>query len=56
MADISVADIKALRDATGVGMMDAKKALADAGCVAKRLDIGYRNISHGYVWSSSRMW
>jgi len=30
MADISVADIKALRDATGVGMMDAKKALTDA--------------------------
>ena len=30
MADISVADIKALRDATGVGMMDAKKALMDA--------------------------
>lgn len=30
MADISVADIKALRDATGAGMMDAKKALTDA--------------------------
>ena len=30
MADISVADIKALRDATGAGMMDAKKALVDA--------------------------
>ncbi len=31
MADISVADIKALRDATGAGMMDAKKALVEAG-------------------------
>ncbi len=31
MADISVADIKALRDATGAGMMDAKKALDAAG-------------------------
>ncbi len=30
MADISVADIKALRDATGAGMMDAKKALEEA--------------------------
>ncbi len=30
MADISVADIKALRDATGAGMMDAKKALTEA--------------------------
>ena len=31
MADISVQDIKALRDATGAGMMDAKKALTEAG-------------------------
>lgn len=31
MADISVSDIKALRDATGAGMMDAKKALTEAG-------------------------
>ena len=30
MADISVQDIKALRDATGAGMMDAKKALTEA--------------------------
>ncbi len=30
MADITVADIKALRDATGAGMMDAKKALTEA--------------------------
>jgi elongation factor Ts len=30
MPDISVADIKALRDATGAGMMDAKKALTEA--------------------------
>ena len=28
MADITVADIKALRDATGAGMMDAKKAVS----------------------------
>ena len=31
MADITVADIKALRDATGAGMMDAKRALEDSG-------------------------
>ncbi|HUC87235.1 MAG TPA: elongation factor Ts, partial [Candidatus Saccharimonadales bacterium] len=31
MADISVADIKKLRDTTGAGMMDAKKALVEAG-------------------------
>lgn len=30
MADFTVQDIKALRDATGAGMMDAKKALTDA--------------------------
>ena len=30
MADITVQDIKALRDATGAGMMDAKKALTEA--------------------------
>lgn len=30
MADISAKDVKALRDATGAGMMDAKKALTDA--------------------------
>jgi len=30
MADITAADIKALRDATGAGMMDAKKALSEA--------------------------
>ena len=35
MADISVADIKALRDATGAGMMDAKKALEEAQAKAK---------------------
>lgn len=30
MADITAADVKALRDATGAGMMDAKKALVEA--------------------------
>ncbi len=30
MAEITVADIKALRDATGAGMMDAKRALTEA--------------------------
>jgi elongation factor Ts len=30
MAEISAKDVKALRDATGAGMMDAKKALAEA--------------------------
>ncbi len=29
--EIKAADVKALRDATGAGMMDAKKALQDAG-------------------------
>ena len=31
MAEISAKDVKALREATGAGMMDCKKALADAG-------------------------
>ena len=31
MTDISAKDVKALRDATGAGMMDCKKALAEAG-------------------------
>lgn len=31
MADISARDVKALRDATGAGMMDCKKALAETG-------------------------
>lgn len=31
MADISAKDVKALRDATGVGMMDAKRALVETG-------------------------
>ncbi len=30
MADITAADVKALRDATGLGMMDCKKALTEA--------------------------
>ena len=30
MADISVADVKKLRERTGAGMMDAKKALTEA--------------------------
>jgi len=31
MADFTAKDVKALRDATGAGMMDAKKALTEAG-------------------------
>src|ERR687895_540376 len=31
MAEISASDVKALREATGAGMMDCKKALAEAG-------------------------
>ena len=31
MADISAKDVKALRDRTGAGMMDAKRALEEAG-------------------------
>jgi elongation factor Ts len=31
MADISASDVKKLRDITGAGMMDCKKALAEAG-------------------------
>jgi len=31
MAEITAKDVKALRDATGAGMMDAKKALTEAG-------------------------
>lgn len=31
MSDISAKDVKALRDRTGAGMMDCKKALTDAG-------------------------
>src|ERR671915_444636 len=40
MAEISARDVKALRDATGAGMMDCKQALAEANGdleVAKRL-------------------
>jgi elongation factor Ts len=40
MADITAKDVKALRDATGAGMMDAKRALGEAGGdldAAKRL-------------------
>lgn len=40
MAEISAKDVKALRDATGAGMMDCKKALAEANGdleAAKRL-------------------
>src|SRR6187401_238966 len=31
MADFTAQDVKKLRDATGVGMMDAKKALEETG-------------------------
>ena len=30
MAEFTAKDVKALRDATGAGMMDAKKALTEA--------------------------
>ena len=40
MAAISASDVKALRDSTGAGMMDCKRALSDAeGDVAKALDL-----------------
>lgn len=32
MADITASSVKALRDKTGAGMMDCKKALAECGC------------------------
>ena len=40
MAEISAQDVKALRDATGAGMMECKKALAEVNGdfdAAKRL-------------------
>jgi elongation factor Ts len=40
MTDISAADVKALRDRTGAGMMDCKKALTEAdGDVDKAIEI-----------------
>lgn len=40
MAAISASDVKALRDSTGAGMMDCKRALSDAaGDVEKALDL-----------------
>jgi elongation factor Ts len=40
MADISAKDVKALRDQTGAGMMDCKKALVEAdGDLEKAIDI-----------------
>ena len=40
MAGVSAKDVKALRDATGAGMMDCKKALAEAdGDVEKAMEI-----------------
>ena len=36
MADFTAQDVKALRDATGAGMMDAKKALVEAEGDAQR--------------------
>jgi elongation factor Ts len=40
MADISAKDVKALRDQTGAGMMDCKKALVEAeGNMEKAVDI-----------------
>jgi elongation factor Ts len=64
MADISAKDVKALRDKTGAGMMDCKKALVEAGGdVEKAVDIlrvkgqaqaakrGARSASEGVVQS-----
>ena len=40
MAGISAKDVKALRDQTGAGMMDCKRALADAsGDIEKALEL-----------------
>lgn len=40
MAEITASEVKALRDATGAGMMDAKKALQDAdGDIEKAKDL-----------------
>jgi elongation factor Ts len=40
MADISAKDVKALRDQTGAGMMDCKKALVESeGDIEKAIDI-----------------
>jgi elongation factor Ts len=40
MADVSAADVKALRDRTGAGMMDSKRALEESnGDVDKAVDI-----------------
>jgi elongation factor Ts len=36
MSDISAADVKALRERTGAGMMDCKRALTDAGGDAEK--------------------
>jgi elongation factor Ts len=36
MADVSAAEVKALRDRTGAGMMDAKTALQEAECGADK--------------------
>ena len=36
MAEFTAKDVKALRDATGAGMMDAKKALTEADGDAER--------------------
>ncbi len=64
MADISAKDVKALRDRTGAGMMDCKKALQEAdGDIDKAIDIlrvkgqasaakrGERSASEGIVES-----
>ena len=59
-AEISAQDVKALRERTGAGMMDCKRALADAqGDVEKAIeilrlqqgkkiqDLGERTTNHG---------
>ena len=37
MANITAAEVKKLRDATGAGMMDCKKALVEADGTLKKL-------------------
>ena len=37
MTDITAKDVKELRDLTGAGMMDAKKALVDSEIIVKEL-------------------
>jgi len=52
MADFTAQDVKKLRDATGVGMMDAKKSLEETGgdkaAAAKILGISVRTLQRRF--------